>query len=135
MDDYLANPDVLTNLWKFQHETQDNWWVMGCEHDNGTRGNPHLARWSEEIKLGQNSIGSPSVLLFRNMFDKNDLFDENLSWVLDADLYQRLFQRYGLPVIIDDINVVIGIHDGQTTNKLSDSFKQSEFEYLRKKYA
>lgn len=130
MDDYLAHPDSLQVI---ADNFSGGWLVTGCAHDDGEKiFNPHLATWNDEIYTGKNTIGSPSVLAFEN---KNpELFDDKLSWALDCDLYTRLFQRYGKPVIIDDVNVVIGIGTHQTTNILSDQEKREEFLYVMKKY-
>lgn len=136
MDDYLAHDDVLRQMWVLQYKSSENWWVTGCEHDAGKgRFNPHYPTWSEDIKRGINTIGSPSVLLFRNKLDDNLLFDEKMSWTLDCDLYARLFQKYGEPVIINRLDVVIGIGNHQTTNILSEEEKTEEVNYLNNKHA
>lgn len=130
MDDYLAHKDSLKII---SNNFSEGWMVTACEHDDGKRINPHFPLYTHEIHTGKNTIGSPSVLSFEN---KNPLFfDEKLTWLLDCDLYKRLFNRYGVPKLIYDINVVIGIHDGQMTNLISKKRKEEEFIYLKKKYA
>lgn len=130
VDDYLATPFYLERLAYF---FKGGWMVSECWHDNGQAMNlnPHYPVWSDDIKKGINTIGSPSVLAFEN---KNPLlFDENLSFTLDCDLYQRLYERYGEPSILNSM-VAIGIHSGQTTNILTDKQKQEEFLYIQNKY-
>ncbi len=122
MDDYLYDENALQHL-------VDNWnggWaVSGCVHDDGsTLMNPHFPKWSTDILSGINTLGSPSVLAFEN--DYPLLFDERMSWMLDLDLYCRLFERYGEPNLINYIDVGIGIHSGQMTQKLTDEEKLAE---------
>lgn len=130
LDDYLAHPNALKNI---VDNFKGGWLVTGCEHDDGEqRFNPHLASWHPAMAQGMNTIGSPSVLAFEN---KNpELFDEGLSWMLDCDLYTRLYKRYGKPSIINDINVVIGVGSHQTTHLLPEEVKAAEVNYVIKKH-
>lgn len=134
MDDYLAKETSLQEIVNaFDKNTQ--WLVSGCVHDDGSgqAKNPHQPLWTDNIITGNNKIGSPSVLTMRR---KNKLsFDENMSWLLDCDLYKRLHDIYGEPKILESYNVAIGIHKGQTSNTLSQEDKQKEHDYLLKKYS
>ena len=134
LDDFLMSPDSLGEIVLNFHDDFE-WLVTGCKHttDGMDRNNPHLARYRRDIITGHNTIGSPSVVTIRN----NDplLFDENLTWLLDCDLYKRYYDKYGLPKILDTFNVVIRQGDHQMTNILSDEIKQNEHIYLYKKYA
>lgn len=126
-DDYLAHKDSLKET---AHNFKGGWLVTGCVHDDGKSiGNPHLPTWNDEMKQGKNTIGSPSVLVFEN---KNPfLFDERMSWLLDCELYGRLYERYGLPTFLNTVNVVIGIHPGQMTHLMSEETKLSEYKLLK----
>lgn len=126
-DDYLAHERSLEIISK---EFKGQWLVTGCTHTNG---NPHLPRWNDNIHFGVNTIGSPSVMTILN--EDPLLFDTQLTWVLDCDYYKRMFLKYGLPTISNDINVVIGIGAHQTTNKLSDDLKYREAYFLRNRYS
>lgn len=133
MDDYLYNVnsvwDIVSNF-----NAEDNWLVTGCLHtdDGFNLVNPHYALYNTQIHLGVNTIGSPSVLTIRN--DDPILFDEKMTWLLDCDYYKRLYERYGLPKILDKINVVMGIGEHQATNILSDEIKSGEETYIKQKY-
>lgn len=128
LDDYLAHEHSLQAI---VDTFTGSWLVTGCIHDDGERCfNPHLPTYNEKISTGLNTIGSPSVVAFENK--EPLLFDENLTWLLDCDLYGRLYERYGEPTILNDLNVAIGIHDGQMTNLISDERKMQEFNYLNK---
>lgn len=127
-DDFFAHPNALQVIID-NFKDEDNWLVTACDH---TTGKPHYPRYNDNIHRGINTIGSPSVLTIRNRDPL--LFEPQLNWVLDCDYYKRLYEKFGEPKIINSINVVIGIHEGQTTNRLSDEYKKSEIKYLIEKY-
>lgn len=133
MDDFFSSPFSLDEIANAFAPGID-WVVTGCSHttDGNNKTNPHYATWSEDIKKGVNTIGSPSVLAVRR--SKALLFDEVLTWVLDCDYYWRMYQHYGPPKVVNALNVVIGLHEGQKTNLLSDEAKLSEYNYMKSKY-
>lgn len=135
MDDYLAHAEALGEIVKaFYVNPELQWLVSGCMHNDGYEvKNYHEPVYTQDIHTGNNGIGSPSVLTMRR--GGHLLFDDKLSWLLDVDLYKRLYEKYGLPIILNTPNVVIGLHDGQATHIMSPEQKQSEAEYLMKKHA
>ena len=134
MDDFFAHDRALQDIVSCFKEDV-NWLVTSCGHttDGIEWINPHTPKWNDKIYTGNNTIGAPSVLTIRN---KDPLyFDESLSWVVDCDYYQRLYERYGKPVILDNINVIIGLSEHQATNTLSDELKAKEVKILDAKYS
>lgn len=126
MDDYFYNNQALQRIVDV-FDNGANWAVSGCIHDDGTTvSRPHFPKWTPEILKGVNTIGSPSVLAFRN--DNPLLFDERMSWMLDLDLYRRLYDRYGEPTVINYIDIGIGVGEHQMTNLLSLKEKIAEEE-------
>lgn len=119
MDDYFVNENSIK---KIAENFEGYWMVSTCMHDNGKEiYNKHTPKYSKKILLGINTIGSPSVLTIKN---KNLIFfDEKMTWVLDCDYYIRLYKKYGKPKVLNDVNVIIGTGNHQTTNFLS-SFKK-----------
>lgn len=138
LDDYLAHKNSLRMIVE-NFSSTDQWLATGCLHQSTEEDfyedphSPHYAEYTKDIHTGNNRIGSPSVITLRNQ--GHMLFDERLSFLLDCDLYRRYHDTFGAPKIIDDLNVVIGIHPGQTSNIMSDRAKLSEFQYMEKKYA
>src|SRR3990167_9539163 len=130
LDDYFAHPEALEVI---VNNFKGGWLATGCQHDNGKDIiMPHYAKF-EGIPEGINNIGSPSVVAFEN---KDPLmFDEEMSWFLDVDLYKRLGERYGPPTIVDDLNIVIGIGGHQMTRILTDDEKIKEQILFQNKYA
>lgn len=133
MDDLFAHKDALKEIVEAFTGSNKYWLVTACEHTHGKdRFNKHKPVYTDDI-LTANTIGSPSVLAFRN--DNPLFFDEKMTWLLDADLYHRLHKIHGEPMVINKTNVVIGIHKGQMTNILSNKEKQNEEEYIKEKHA
>lgn len=119
-DDYFFAENSLQQIVdELKEDTK--WLVTACIHDmEGELKYQHLPTYSEEV----NSIGSPSVLtISKSVFER---FDPKLTWVLDLELYRRLFKHYGPPIFLNEINVVIGIGDHQVTNKLTTAQKLQE---------
>ena len=122
MDDFLLHDEVLEMIIK---KFQNGWLISGADNNR----NPC---WTEDIHTGNNKLGSPSALTMEN--DKPLLFDESLTWLLDCDLFKRLYERYGEPTIMHGEHIGIGIGSHQMTHLISDERKLSEGEYLMKKY-
>lgn len=137
MDDYFSSPDSLQKIVDSFTPTTE-WLATGCLHQATSKENyedphsPHEPEYTDDIHTGNNRIGSPSVITIRNK--GHLLFDEKMSFLLDADLYKRYYQKYGPPAILDDLNVVIGLHEGQTSNIMSQAEKQTEFKYMLNKH-
>ena len=130
LDDYLAHSNSLQVI---VDNFKGGWLATGCLHDDRISiGSPHFPEWSEDVIKGNNTIGSPSVIAVEN----NDplLFDENMSWLLDCDYYKRLYERYGEPTLVNDLNVIIGIGDHQITKLMPDTEKLAEYYYMNYKY-
>ena len=124
MDDFFAHEHALQNI---ADNFNGGWLVTGCTHTHGEdRFNNHLAEWNDDIRH-VNTIGAPSVLAFENKDPL--LFNENMVWMFDCEYYERLFKRYGLPTILDSIDIVIGIHPHQATNLIPDAIKAKENVY------
>lgn len=123
MDDSFATTESLQIL---ADTFMGRWMMTGCSN------NLH-PKWTDDIHLGNNKLGNPSCLTIRN--DHPLFFDENLTWLVDVDYYKRMFDRYGQPTILDEVNVMIGEHPGQLTNLIPDEIKIQEFNYIKEKYA
>lgn len=126
LDDYFSHSNSLMHMVKAIDRGYD--WLISGSNNNL---DPKL---TYDIQTGNNKLGSPSALMFRDFGEDNLLFDENMSWLLDCDLYKRMFDAYGSPVIIPGDYVTIGTGPHQMTSKLTDKEKLEESIYLNKKY-
>ena len=127
MDDWLDTPYYLAEIYQAFLNPEIDWLITAAVN------NRHPV-WTDDIETGNNKLGSPSALAFRNNFENNLLFDEDLSWLLDCDLYKRMEKRFGKPAILTGVDIGIGIHDGQMTHILTDEQKLKEHNYLNNKY-
>jgi GT2 family glycosyltransferase len=124
MDDFFAHKNALKEIVD-NFKKDDVWMITGADT------NPH-PYWTDDIHLGNNKLGSPSALTMRK--DKMMFFDETMSWLLDCDLYKRMYNKYGPPKILDKINVNLGVGDHQMTHILTDEEKLKEHNYMEKKW-
>lgn len=133
MDDYFSHPEALQRIVE-AFRPEDMWLATGCLHQSGSEipHSPHYPEYTQDIHLGNNRIGSPSVVTLRNKGIL--LFDEKLSFLLDCDLYRRYHDTYGPARLITDLNVVIGLGEHQTSHTMPSQEKLQEFEYMKGKY-
>ena len=131
-DDFYFSPDSLdrrmktlaTNQWSltstihYSHERQFYWHLIPV--------------YRQDIYLGYNSIGSPSLLSMR----KKDapMFDENLFMLTDCDYYKQLYDKFGLPVCSPDITSVSYIWEGQSQRGVSENELNNEIQIVKQKY-
>ena len=125
LDDYFATENALQMI--VDNFTDDiNWMITGCS----TNPQPY---WTDDIETGNNKLGSPSCLTVRK-WKEMPLFDERMSWLLDCDLYKRLYKSSGKPKIMSGMHINIGQHDGQMTHILTDEEKLAEHKLMQEKY-
>lgn len=133
-DDCFLNPQCLAEIAKVYDDPFVNWSVCGSISGESAEkiASYLIPYWTPDILLGNNRIGSPSVLSFRN--EKPLLFNEKLLWMMDCDYYYRLFKRYGLPNIVNKYCIFVSHHPDQLTNILSEARKMAEVAYTKEMY-
>lgn len=132
-DDFMFDRRCLE---KFDKEFQNEdvkWVVCGCNH---TRDSVNFERfmvpsWNDKLLEGVNTISSPSVLAFRN--ENIELFDENLTMLMDVEYYHHLKMKYGQPKVIDDCLITNRCHENQISSRYS-GILEEEIKYCREKY-
>ena len=124
LDDYFTTQFSLEAM---VDQFFGEWGIVGA-HNNIE------PQYTADIQTGNNKLGSPSALIFKNKFKANLLFDESLSWLLDCDLYKRMYDAYGPPQIMGGNYVTLGEGPHQMTHILTDIQKISEYNYMNKKY-
>ena len=127
LDDFFTAEVSLEMMVKHANGSGAEWLICGT-HNNP---NPY---WTDDIETGNNKLGSPSALMFKNHFEDNLLFDERMSWLLDADLYKRMFKKYGYPILLPGNYVTLGEGDHQMTHILTDEEKLAEHNLMKQKY-
>ena len=134
LDDFLYDEKALASIAANFDLENDRWLVTGCTHtrDGIAFFNPHRPRYTKKLYLGNNTIGSPSVLAIRN--ESPLLFDTRLKWLMDCDYYRRCFDAFGEPKIVNDICVAIRLGDHQVTSGITDIIDARERLYIEQKY-
>lgn len=134
-DDFLFNEKSLEIIVNNFDLNKDGWLVTACEHSTDGKKfvRPFYPKFHQDIHLGKNTIGSPSILTIKN--NNPLLFDTKLTWLLDCDYYKRLYYKYGEPKILNKICSVIRTGDHQLTNtSATKSLRNDEFLYIKNKY-
>ena len=134
-DDFLYDKNSLQTTVDAFDIQKDHWLISSYIHtqDGVVFYNTHTPRYTHDIHLGHNRIGTPSALTIKN--ENVPFFDEQLIWLMDGEYYKRLYGAYGAPKILQRITVVnrVGIH--QVTATLATLTKQKqEFNYVLAKY-
>jgi glycosyltransferase involved in cell wall biosynthesis len=135
LDDILYGNDALKKIAENFDLEKDTWLVTGCTHTkNGTSFfREHAPLYNDNIHVGKNTIGSPSVLAIKNGLPLQ--FDPKLSWLMDCDYYKQCYDMYGSPKIINDVCVAIRIGEHQITSLLPSTIKAQEKLLMKEKYA
>lgn len=131
MDDYFLDKDSLQ---KIVSAFKGQWLISSCVHDKGTGQlfNHHKPYYDGLFKEGYNGFGGMSTITVKN--ENLIFFDENLSWLIDVDFYERMYKKFGLPILMEEPTIVVGLHEGQMSNILTKEYKDSEQDYINKKY-
>lgn len=132
-DDLMFDRRCLEKFDKAFQCENNKWAVCGCNH---TRDGVNFDRfmvpsWNDRLLEGVNTISSPSVLAFRN--ENIELFDENLTMLMDVEYYYRMNKHHGLPTVIEDCLVTNRCHENQISSRYSGNL-EDEIKYCKEKY-
>jgi glycosyltransferase involved in cell wall biosynthesis len=137
-DDFLFADDALERIvLAMRAAPARRWGGVGCIHVNEAETwfyEPHLPRIDPAMLQGQNRFGAPSVMFVR----REDFLemDEALIWVGDCELYYRMVQALGEPILLHDLLVAIRHWPKQVTHSLvTEARKASEIRYATAKHA
>lgn len=133
-DDFLVGTDALRKIHQAM-EGGGKWLLSGScvTRDGDALERPMVPRLTEKLQFGKNTVSSPSVLAMHR--ECAEQFDEALIWLMDVDLYKRLWDRHGDPVILPDPLVVNRLHEGQVSASVSKELRHKELRYVRAKFA
>lgn len=126
-DDLLAGPAALASIAAaFEAEPQKAWLVSAIEHtfDGIVAHRPFFPVTQKRLRYGVNTFGPPSAIAMRRASYLE--FDAQLSWMMDVELYGRLLDTYGPPLIAGEIGVVSREWARQNTHQLDDARKYAE---------
>lgn len=136
-DDYFINSSALSKM--VDGAKTNKWSLTSFVHLNDITKEiyhpmiPRLPDDDKDLLKGINTIGCPSV----GLFPKENIFDTNVMYMIDCDLWYNLYRKYGNPAIITDYDLVIRMGEHNLTFKLREKQQQmidNDINYLNKKY-
>lgn len=138
MDDYIIGDDTIEIMVSLLQKDY-KWVVSGCKsynYETNVYYNyviPRIESDGTHLLHGINYIGCPSV----GLIPKNEFFDTEVIYMIDCELWYRLFKKYGYPGTLEDYRIVIGTGSHDLTSKLKDKEKEwleQDIDYCTKKY-
>jgi glycosyltransferase involved in cell wall biosynthesis len=134
-DDYYATDDVLATVAeRFDREQVD--WVFGTVQvlKDGRLVPPNaLLPFSyRSFAAGRAWVAHPAVFIRRSAFERVGMFDEQLKYAMDVDLWLRL-GRVARPATVDRPLTIFRDHAGSVSSANKIKARQEEFQ-VRKRY-
>lgn len=131
-DDYLYSNDSLEKCF---NDVYGHVWGFNSYYHTSDKINlyrKHLPTFNDRIEI-INTLGTPSALIIKNGLDI--FMDENLKFCYDCEFYKRIFLKYGLPNISENVTMVNYIHENSTTQSIAtDELRIYEENYIRRKF-
>jgi GalNAc5-diNAcBac-PP-undecaprenol beta-1,3-glucosyltransferase len=133
-DDYMLNEHSLTDTEKY-FDDGFAWMATAYYHtkDRIQLENVHFPAINNRIHY-VNTIGTPSCVSIRN---KDVIyFDDNLKWAGDCEYYKRLYDKFGMPKLINYMTIVQYLWGGQTTHSYDydKALQEKEIAYIIEKH-
>jgi glycosyltransferase involved in cell wall biosynthesis len=126
-DDVFYTRDCLEKIVKDYTSNKIPWGAVGFNHISengdiftGERHKPQIPVYSDEVLIGKNTFGCPSVIYFKN---DDNLFDDELVWLMDCEMFYRLNKKYGAAHIINEYLVSVRIWDKSVSYQVRDNKK------------
>jgi len=137
LDDFLYGEDAIEKMIAaIDKNPEATWFVSACQHyDGSTFYSEHQPSLNNPELLieGNNSLGSPSIVWFKNEKD-NIPFEHHYQWLMDVAWYDEMYKKYGLPVFVPDVLVAIRTGAHQLTATLTDEEKKNEHSRLKQQH-
>lgn len=133
-DDMILTKNLNAELINAFLDPKVEWAVTGFAHtldDGKTHYNPKIPVWNNRLLEGVNTLSSPSILAVRN--NLGVYFDEELTMLMDCDMFYRLYKDHGKPAVLTHYHVSNREHASQT-QRLHEHLLPKEIDYLKKKH-
>ena len=138
MDDYMESNTLLNDMYEGL-KSGYKWVLTSFKHLNYDTNNyynplfPRIDGDGTHLIKGINTIGCPSVV----MMPKDIFFDTNVEYMIDCELWYRLFRKFGLPLVVDGYGLTIGVGDHTLSNHLANKYDEmlrKDITYCSTKY-
>ncbi len=139
-DDFLCGIQSLEIINSVIENNPFKWGAAGFCHVNDVNdlktdipNTYQIPYWNNNLALGTNTIGCPSVIYYRNDVNK-PYFDENIFWLMDTEFYHQLKLSLGDPGFISYILTAVRIWDNSVTYSIDEETKRKEEIYVKEKW-
>jgi glycosyltransferase involved in cell wall biosynthesis len=135
-DDYLYDDNSLKTIVE-NFDDKTTWLFTEYVHTkNRFDFYRHYIPSVNENIIFQNTLGTPSAMAMRNpkLLPDMELFDENLPYSYDSELYMRMLRTFGLPKVVNQVAMVNYVWDGSVTSSMTQEILNDEVKYIMKKY-
>jgi glycosyltransferase involved in cell wall biosynthesis len=138
-DDYFSDDFTLEKIYNESQKNGESMvYFLGFINENNFRKfyygkflmNQFFRRPDDLLYV--NYFSSPSCLVLNQKVDL--LYNEDLKWLVDVELYARLFKKYSKIKQISSASMVIGAGNQRVTNTISKKDILSEFYLLKQKW-
>lgn len=139
-DDVFYSSLSLEKIVRESYLSECGWSGCGFNHISSTnqiypgpKHKPQIPIMHENLLVGKNTFGCPSILFFKN---DDNLFDEELIWLMDCDFIYSLYKKYGNPTIIKDYLVSVRIWESSVSSQVrnDETITKKEHDYVLEKY-
>jgi glycosyltransferase involved in cell wall biosynthesis len=133
-DDLFYSTAALLQFYQHAQKYPKSWVAAGCWHTNEWSSSLHQLHrpaWHRHMLYGINTLGAPSIVLFKN---EGLYFDDTLIWLMDCEFYDRLKKKYGKPVCIKEPLLIIRQGDHSVTNnQATEHVRKEELDYIKRR--
>lgn len=138
LDDFMVGEDSIQLMVDLLDEGS-KWVISGCIHYDYGNGNwtnqiiPRIEDDGKHLIKGINFVGCPSV----GLIPRDEYFDTEVLYMIDCELWYRMFIKYGYPGVLKDYRIAVGIGDHTLTSQLSSKHSDwlyKDIEYCNKKF-
>jgi glycosyltransferase involved in cell wall biosynthesis len=136
-DDFFYDDEAFEKIYYTLKDSDKMWLLNGCNHTDDD-GNSfyweHYPRFNPDLLKGVNTISSPSVVAFKRESEVS--FDETLVNFMDIDYYYGMREKYGDPVLYNDVLISNRVHKDSISNNIKNKEEMilTESEYCINKY-
>jgi hypothetical protein len=136
-DDFFYDDEAFEKIYYTLKDSNKMWLLNGCNHTDDD-GNSFCwefyPKFNPDLLKGINTISSPSVVAFKR--ESEVYFDETLVNFMDVDYYYGMREKYGDPVLYNDILISNRVHKDSISSNIKNKEEMilTESEYCIKKY-
>jgi len=136
-DDFFYDDEAFEKIYYTLKDADKMWLLNGCNHtdDDGSSFYwDHYPQFNPNLLRGVNTISSPSVVAFKKESEVS--FDETLVNLMDIDYYYGMREKYGNPVLYNDVLISNRVHKGSISSNIKNKEELIliESQYCIKKY-